>query len=125
MKKISKIKVAIAIILIVILILVIRAFTDSRANKFTEITANVVDVKGLLGDETFILRAINEEDLGTAITLPEIINEKKIKNYIVEKKQIEENDETSISSNVITQESSNTETLFPGEKVYLTELFLI
>lgn len=121
MKKISKIKVAIAIILIVILILVIRAFTDSRANKFTEITANVVDVKGLLGDETFILRAINEEDLGTAITLPEIINEKKIKNYIVEKKQIEENDETSISSNVITQESSNTETLFPGEKVYLTE----
>ena len=87
MKKVSKKKVGIAIILIVILILEIKAFTDSRANKITEITANAVDTSGLLSDETFTLQAINEKDIGTAVTLPEFINQKKIKNYIVEEKR--------------------------------------
>lgn len=105
MKKTRKKKIATAIVLIVILILEIKAFTDSRANKITEITANIIDTSGLLKDETFTFQATNEKDIGTAITLPEIINEKKIKNYIVEKKQIENNKEIITSSN--TQNNSN------------------
>ena len=138
MKKISKKKVAIAIILIVILILEIKAFTDSRANKITEITANIIDTSSLLSDETLVLQAINEENIGTAIILPELINQKKIKNYIVERKEIESNNDSQISNNIIENETSNSEEsnnvaenstsisdnsqiLLPGEKIYLTE----
>lgn len=124
MRKINKKKVVMAIILIVILIIEIKAFTDSRANKITEITANIIDTSGLLSDETIDLQATDEKDIGTAITLPDIINQKKIKNYIVEKKEIEREDENEVLNNITENESSNSEdsqTILPGEKIYLTK----
>ena len=124
MRKINKKKVVMAIILIVILIIEIKAFTDSRANKITEITANIIDTSSLLSDETINLQATDEKDIGTAITLPDIINQKKIKNYIVEKKEIEREDENEVLNNITENESSNSEdsqTILPGEKIYLTK----
>ena len=88
MKKINKREIIILIILIIMLIIQIRAFTNSRANNLTDITAKIVDSSGLLSEETFVITAINEAESGMAITLPNIINTKKINKYIITKKKL-------------------------------------
>ena len=93
MKKIDKKRIVILIILIIMLIIQIKAFNDSRANKLTDITAKIIDMSGLLNDENYMLQAVNEEESGTVITLPSVINEKKVEKYIVEVKQIQDTDE--------------------------------
>lgn len=115
MKKIDKRKLVILIILILMIIIQIKAFTDSRANKITNITAKIIDTSGLLSDEICSLQAVNEEESGTVITLPSVVNEKKIEKYIVETKQInqaetEEKQEqtTNEDTNVDIEENTNT-----------------
>ena len=88
MKKIDKKSIVKLIILIILLIMQIKAFDNSRANKLTYITAKIEDLSGLLSEETFTMVAINEGDNGMAITLPDVINTKKINKYIVTKKEI-------------------------------------
>ena len=83
MKKINKKKIVMLIILTLMIIIEIKVFINSRANNLLEITAGIVDSRGLLSDETCSLKAINEGDNGVAITLPEIINTKKISKYII------------------------------------------
>lgn len=113
MKKINKKKIIILIILIFMLIIQIKAFRDSNANKIIDITAKIMDVTGFLSDENFTLQAINEKESGMAVTLPSIVNEKKIKKYIIKEKQINEQDTNIIQIN-------ETEKL-PGETLYLTK----
>lgn len=141
MKKINKRKIVMLIILIVLIIVELKAFTGSRANKLIEITANIVDNSGLLSDEVYTMQAINEGEAGYCITLPDIINDKKILEYIVEEKEM--NQETSkeeqgeqitvenqIEGNIINEtevkdenDDKNLDEMVkknPGEKLYIT-----
>ena len=86
MKKIDKKGIVKLIFLIIFLIMQIKAFDNSRANKLTYITAKIVDFSGLLSEETSTLVAINEGDNGMAITLPNILNTKKVSKYFITKK---------------------------------------
>ena len=88
MKKINKKGIIKLIILVILLITQIKAFKDSRANKITYITANIIDASGLLSTETSSIIAMNEGESGMAITLPDILNTKKVTKYIVTKKTI-------------------------------------
>ena len=88
MKKINKKKILILIILIILIIIEIKAFTSSKASNVLEITANIVDNSGLLGDETCQMQAVNEKENGMAITLPNIIVQKKVESYVIDVKQI-------------------------------------
>ena len=119
MKKVNKREIIILIILIIMLIIQIRAFTNSRANNLTDITAKIVDSSGLLSEETFVITAINEAESGMAITLPNIINTKKINKYIITKKEIIETTETVNTTEAA--EENLTVDMLPGEKIYLTQ----
>ena len=144
MKKINKKKIVMLIILTLMIIIEIKVFINSRANNLLEITAGIVDSRGILSDETCSLKAINEGDNGVAITLPEIINTKKISKYIITKKEIIETDietpeneitenetpenettteNTNATENEVTTEENTTTTvdMLPGEKIYLTQ----
>lgn len=90
----------------------IKAFNNSRAKNLTDITAKIIDSSGLLSDEVYTIQAINEAESGMAITLPNIINTKKISKYIITKKEIIEETST---------EKTSTVDMLPGEKIYLTQ----
>ena len=119
MKKNNKKRIVILIILIVMLIIQIKAFTDSRAKKLTDITAKIVDTSGLLSDEIYMLQAVNEEESGIVITLPSVVNEKKIEKYIVEVKQIQETEESKNSTQ--NKELENSTEVIDIEKVETEE----
>ena len=130
MKNIKKSKIIIFIILIIFTIIALRAFTKSRANKTIEINVDVIDNSKALTDETTILTAVNEGENGIAITLPEIINTKKVSKYIVTRQEIiqEETNEsptnTNITENSINENKSNESIIIeklPNEKIYLTQ----
>ena len=88
MKKINKKGIVKLIILVILLITQIKAFKDSRANNITYVTANIIDASGVLSAETSSIIAMNEGESGMAITLPDILNTKKVTKYIVTKKTI-------------------------------------
>ena len=109
MKKLNKKKIGILIVLLLIIIIEIKAFTDSGANKLLEITAIINDNSEYLQSIEIPLEASNEGKAGYAITLPNIVDEKVVNKYIIDKKNIEE--ETTTEK----QEKS------AGEKIYLTD----
>ena len=151
MKKTNKRNIVILIFLMILIIILLRAFSNSRANKVIEITANIEDNSSLLADEKTTLEAINEGESGFSITLPDVINTKKVTKYIVTQKEIIENTEEEKQENVTntTNETTNdigsneeTGTIdvkqadttnpqaiektskvekLPGEKIYLTQ----
>ena len=118
MKKTIRKQLVIAIILIIVLILIIKFFNDSKADDIIEINANISDNTGLLSDENFMIQAVNEEENGYAITLPDVINNKKIIKYFIESKEIVNSQE---SSNESIEQSPQIVEKFSGEKIYLTE----
>lgn len=139
MKKFRGKKVLIAIILVIILILIIKFFSDSKADDLIEINANIIDNTGLLSDENSIILASNEGKIGYSITLPDVINSKKINKYYVENKEVINTTDESNSTNLAESENvsvdNNEEDLEansikdstakliekkPGEKIYLT-----
>ena len=109
MKKTNKRNIVILIFLMIFIIILLRAFSNSRANKVIEITANIQDNSGLLVDEKTTLEAINEGESGFSITLPEVINTKKVTKYIVTQKEMVENTEEETKSNLTntTNETTN------------------
>lgn len=122
MKKIDKKSVVKLILLIILLIMQIKAFDNSRANKLTYITAKIKDSSGLLSDENSTLIAINEGDNGMAITLPDIVNTKKISKYIITKKEIIETDNVEqIQENATTEEDSVVEEAIVEENSIIEE----
>lgn len=150
MRKINKKEIVILIILIIMLIIQIKAFNNSRANKFVDIVAKITDSDGLLSEENITITALNEAESGTSIILPEFVNTKKVSKYIVVEKNIVNNEEEKIveettDENVIENEISENEVpeneiteneiqekeileevttekeMLPGEKIYLTE----
>ena len=109
MKKTKSKNIVILIVLIILIIVMLRAFIKSRANNVVEITANFKDNNSLLSDETVTLEAINEGESGYSITLPDIINTKRVSKYIITQKEITENTEENVTVDIL-----------PGEKIYLT-----
>lgn len=115
MKKTNKRNIVILIILIILIIVMLRVFIKSRANNVVEITANFKDNSGLLSDESISLNAVNEGESGYSITLPDIVNTKKISKYIITQKEIIENEVTEQEStniedatNTLSTENTNT-----------------
>ena len=108
MKKITAKRIGVLIVLIILIILQIKAFTDSRAKKITDITAKIIDESGILSDEIYMLKAVNEEENGTSIILPTVVNEKIIEKYIIEIKTI--NEEIKNEENIIDEKDTTEET---------------
>ncbi len=150
MKKINKKKILILIGFVIIVLLGIKAFRDSRAENVIDIESNFKDSSGLVSDENMQIKALNEGKNGISLTLPDIVNNKKIKKYIITKKDIMNDSTNEVSNNVIenlveneVNESANVSTnvsqdianntngettnedniieMNPGEKIYLTQ----
>ena len=112
MKKLNKKRITILIFLVIVVIFEIIAFRDSRANKMIEVTLATVDNSGFLDVEETKIHAINGEESGYYIFLPEYINEKKAVKYIVKQQTIktqnkETNKENSIKENVVEENINN------------------
>ena len=110
MKKVNKRRLIVLILILVILIVEIKAFTDSMASKLLDITANIVDNSSLLSDQEYQMKAITGGESGYYITLPEMVNNKKISKYIIEQKEIKkEQKEESTNTNVINDSDGKVE----------------
>ena len=122
MKRKNKNFIIILIILIILIIVGLKAFNNSKANKTIEITANFKDVEGLVSDEKMTLVASNDGENGMAIILPEIVNEKKVKKYIITKKDISnENIKNTINTKTETMATSNIKTENAKTEITITK----
>lgn len=114
MRKVNKKRIGILIILLIIIIIQIKAFTGSKADKLLDIDANIIDNSGLLENQKYVLEASNEGKQGYVITLPTEISDKLIKSYIVDIKEIDEENTNKKQGEITLQEKK------PGERLYLT-----
>ena len=122
MKRKNKNFIIILIVLIILIIVGLKAFNNSKANKTIEITANFKDVEGLVSDEKMTLVASNDGENGMAIILPEIVNEKKVKKYIITKKDISnENIKNTINTKTETMATSNIKTENAQTEITITK----
>ena len=122
MKRKNKNFIIILIILIILIIVGLKAFNNSKANKTIEITAKFKDVEGLVSDEKMTLVASNDGENGMAIILPEIVNEKKVKKYIITKKDISnENIKNTINTKTETMATSNIKTENAQTEITITK----
>lgn len=113
MRNVSKKKLAITIVLAIIVIIELLTLGISRAEKVKEISCNVIDNENKIVNYTFSIEAFDGGESGYYITLPDIVNSKKISKYIVEEKNIVTEEDTTSESNKIEKT--------PGERVFLTE----
>ena len=130
MRKINKRKILILIVLIISIIIEVRVFTRSRADKLIDISINVKDANNLINDNVINLQAIDENNAGYAVNLPEFINGNKISKYIIEEKEEAKEasqNEVIEENNVINENLENTSSTkinkiekTAGEKLYLT-----
>ena len=124
MKKINKKRILILIGLIILILLEIKAFRDSKAEKLIDISANCKDSQELIEDENVTIQAVNEGKDGISITLPELVNEKKVSKYLIANQEIVTKNEEKEENSVNEQKNENTkefEEKLPGEKIYLTQ----
>ena len=124
MKKINKKRILILIGLIILILLEIKAFRDSKAEKIIDISANCKDSQELIEDENVTIQAVNEGKDGISITLPELVNEKKVSKYLIANQEIVTKNEEKEENSVNEQKNENTkefEEKLPGEKIYLTQ----
>ena len=124
MKKINKKRILILIGLIILILLEIKAFRDSKAEKLIDISANCKDSQELIEDEKITIQAVNEGKDGISITLPELVNEKKVSKYLIANQEIVTKNEEKEENSVNEQKNENTkefEEKLPGEKIYLTQ----
>ena len=99
MKKIDKKKILILIAILLLILLELKAFRDSRAEKTIDIDTVYKDSLGLVSEETTQIKAIDEGENGISITLPDVVNNKKVKKYIISE-QNETNDNATNSEDL-------------------------
>lgn len=99
MRKINKKKIATIFLLLFIIIIELLALDFSNAEKTKEISLTITDSQKKISDYAFKINAYDSGDSGYYIILPETVNDKKVKNYLVEKKEIETNNETEKTEN--------------------------
>lgn len=108
MRKIKRKNILILIVLLIAILFEIKVFTSSRANRLIEITANIIDEKGMAKQETITLQATNQGESGYAITLPSMVEGKKIETYLIEAKPI-------VSQNATKEEQNTTTNIVANE----------
>lgn len=116
MKRIKKKKIGILIFLVLIIIIEIIAFSDSRADKTIDTQVIFSEINSTEEQEVGMMSAINGEESGYYIILPEVINDKRVSKYLIIDKEIikeEPKDENNINETQVEK--------FPGDKVFLTE----
>lgn len=95
MNKINKKNILILIGFVIIIILEIKAFTDSKAEKIINIMLNINDSEKVISEQNIELQVIDDTNNEISILLPEVVNNKKIVKYIIErteKNKINENE---------------------------------
>lgn len=95
MNKINKKNILILICFVIIIILEIKAFTDSKAEKIINIMLNINDSEKVISEQNIELQVIEDTNNEISILLPEVVNNKKIEKYIIErteKNKINENE---------------------------------
>ena len=107
MRKIKRKNILILIVLLIAILFEIKVFTSSRANRLIEITANIIDEKGMAKQETITLQATNQGESGYAITLPSMVEGKKIETYLIEAKPIVSQNDTKEEQNTTTNIVAN------------------
>ena len=122
--KINKRKIFILICLIMLCIFEIIAFKESRAERIIDITASIIDSENLLEDEEIVVTATDTGNSGCYIVLPETIGNKKVGLYIVEEKNlhednIEETTESNQNENIENTQITNEQSILnnPNENV--------
>lgn len=113
MKKFKKGKVIILILLLILIIFEIIAFRNSRAEQVIQVSAEFHDINEKVAISTLTIEAVDENESGYYLNLPNEINNKKIARYYIKAKEIASGNEM-YSSNLGTEKN-------PGDKIYLTE----
>jgi len=111
MKKLGSKRTIILILLAIVIIVEAIAFGLSSAKNVKEISLKVTDSQELLAFELDTIKAIDGGSSGYYVILPEIVNGKYIKKYIVGEHSIYEEEE----------EENGTVEKLPGNKIYLTQ----
>ena len=86
----NKRRIVILICLVVLVIFEIVALRNSKASKVIEILADVEDETKELEVQEIDIEAVDSGASGYYIILPEYVNNKRVGNYIIEEKNIEE-----------------------------------
>ena len=95
----NKRRIVILICLVVLVIFEIVALRNSKASKVIEILADVEDETKELEVQEIDIEAVDSGASGYYIILPEYVNNKRVGNYIIEEKNIEEKTGKSQESN--------------------------
>ena len=105
-------KIYIVVAILVLLLLQFIALGLSQARKVLEITVEVIDESSNILTQNIILNAVDTGDNIYSIILPEKINNIYVTEYHIK---------TETSTEVVTEEGSNSSIKVPGDSVYLTE----
>ena len=111
MKKINKKKLLILIAILLLLLLEIKAFRDSRAEKTIDIESIYKDSLGLVDDETMQIKAFDEGKNGVSIILPDVVNNKKVKKYIIAEQNTKNNNATNSENLNVLNENQESESI--------------
>ena len=95
----NKRRIVILICLVVLVIFEIVALRNSKASKVIEILADVEDETKELEVQEIDIEAVDSGASGYYIILPEYVNNKRVGNYVIEEKNIEEKTGKSQESN--------------------------
>lgn len=104
MKRVNKKKVAIVILLFLIIVIELIALGLSRAEQTKEISLTIIDSQKKIDDFELTLNVYDGGESGYYIILPETINNLKVANYLITKKEID----TDIKTTKQTETSENT-----------------
>ena len=119
MKKINTKKVILIIILLLFIVFQIVTFRKSMGEKTIDIVAYIVDNSNTIENQQITINATDEGESGVSITLPEIINTRKVTKYIIEKSGINKVENVIVDNSTET-DNIETQELKPGEKLFLT-----
>lgn len=126
-KRINKKKIIILILLLILVIFEIVAFRDSGAKNILQINVTISDNDKLMDDKNITIDAINENEEGYYITLPDNIDGKIISKFFIEEKKLENNITTNGNNKenetdkTITENQNTKVEKIGGEKLYLTQ----
>ena len=109
MRKINKGKLIVLIALVILIIIEIVAFNNSRANKTLELNINISDSDQVVETQIQTWSSAIDENNEYYVTLPEFINQKKIKKYeIVSNKKSDETNTNQVQNTSVNEVVKNT-----------------
>lgn len=119
MRKINKKKLIIIIIMILVIATELLALRLSRAEKTITIAFNVSDYNQNLEQKIIDINAVDGGEAGYYITLPEVVENIKVKKYYIEEKSVTTIEENTVETGSTTENVTSVEKN-AGDTVYLT-----